>query len=82
MKEDTFYFTVGQLIEALQAIPQDFPILTSGYESGFDNVCHPAIRILKQEPDNWYTDGEFQTAEAGDLEVFEAVVLGRVMRDD
>jgi len=76
------YFTVGELIEILKSLPQDMPILTSGYNSGFDNFYHPYILKLKHEPENMYFDGEFQYADKEDKDTFEAVVLQRVFRDD
>ncbi|MBN2535386.1 MAG: hypothetical protein JXB88_21085 [Spirochaetales bacterium] len=60
-----FYFTVGQLIEILSALPQDVPVLVSGCKSGYENFFHPELVTLKHRPDNWYTDGEFQVAEEG-----------------
>jgi hypothetical protein len=36
-----FHYTVGQLIEILQTLPQDLPVLTSGYESGFSKFLSP-----------------------------------------
>jgi len=53
----------------------------SGYESGYENFFQPYITKLKHEPENFCYDGEFQSAEDGDKEVFEAVVLQRVERD-
>jgi hypothetical protein len=77
-----FYYTVGELVEALQSLPPGLPILASGYESGYDNFFEPCIVKLKHLPDNMYFDGEFQIAEEGDKETFDAVVLQRVVRDD
>ena len=79
--DETFHFTVGQLVEILKSLPQDLPILTSGYEDGFENIYHPEIVKLKHEPENKYWNGEFQTAEKGDKDIFKAVVLQRVVRD-
>lgn len=77
-----FYFTVGQLSEILKTMPKDLPVLTSGYESGFENFYHPEILTLKYEAENMYFDGEFQIAEDGDKDTFEAVILKRTLRDD
>jgi len=79
---DRFHFTVKDLIEILKDLPQDLPVLTSGYETGFENFYHPSIVELKHVPENMYYDGEFQVSEDGDTEVFETVILQRVMRDD
>lgn len=77
-----FHFTVSQFIEILKTLPQDLPVLTSGYENGFENFYHPEIAELKHEPENMYYDGEFQISEEGDKNTFKAVVLQRVVRDD
>ena len=81
-KKEVFHFTVRQLIEILKSLPQDLPILTSGYESGFENFYHPEIAELKHEPENMYYDGEFQSADNEDENTFEAVVLQRMVRDE
>jgi hypothetical protein len=77
-----FYFTVAQLFEALKTLPPDLPVLVSGYESGFENFFHPSVLKMKHEPKNPYFDGEFQAAQEGDKDTFDAVVLARVVRDD
>jgi hypothetical protein len=70
-KKEVFHSTVGQLVEFLKTLPQDLPVLTSGYENGFEN-----------EPENEYYEGEFQVAEDGGEETFDAVVIRRVVRDE
>ena len=81
-KKEVFHSTVGQLIEILKSLPQDLPVLTSGYESGFENFYQPAIIKVKHEPENMYYEGEFQVAEDGDKETFDVVVIRRVVRDE
>ena len=81
-QNEIFYFTVSQLIELLQTLPQDLPVLTSGYESGFENFYQPEIVELKHEPENTYHDGEFQIANANDEKTFQAIIFQRVLRDD
>jgi hypothetical protein len=81
-KSGKFYFTVGQLSEALKTFAPDLPVLVSGYENGYENFFEPFVKKLKHLPENSYYEGEFQPAEDGEKEVFEAVVLGRVERDD
>ncbi|MBU4076940.1 MAG: hypothetical protein KKI06_09580 [Euryarchaeota archaeon] len=81
-KKELFNFTVGQLVEILKSLPQDLPVLTSGYESGFENFYQPDIIKVKHEPENMYYEGEFQVAEDGDEDTFDAVVLKRVVRDE
>jgi len=80
-KKDLFHFTVGQLVDFLKTLPQELPVLTSGYENGFENFYEPGIIKVKHEPENPYYDGEFQVAEDGDEETFDAVVIRRVVRD-
>jgi len=81
-KKEMFHFTVGQLIEVLKSLPQDLPVLTSGYENGFENFYQPDIIKVKHEPENMYYEGEFQATEDGDEETFEAVVIRKVVRDE
>lgn len=71
----TFHFTVNQLVEILQSLPQDLPVLTSGYESGFENFYRPEIVELKHVPENPYFEGEFQEPNEKDENRFKAVIL-------
>jgi hypothetical protein len=81
-QKEVFHFTVGQLVEILKTLPQDLPVLTSGYENGFENFYPPGVVNVKHEPENAYYEGEFQVAEGGADEVtFDVVVLRRVVRD-
>lgn len=81
-KKERFHFTAGQLIEILKSLPQDLPVLTNGYESGFENFNQPDIIKVKHEPENEYYEGEFQVAEDGNEYTFDAVVFRRVVRDE
>ena len=81
-KKEVFYSTVGQLVEFLKTLPQDLPVLTSGYENGFENFYQPGIIKVKYEPENMYYEGEFQAAEDEDEETFEVVVIRRVVRNE
>ena len=81
-EKELFHSTVGQLIDFLKTLPQDLPVLTSGYENGFENFYQPSIIKVKHEPENMYYEGEFQVAEDGDEETIDAVVLRRVVRDE
>jgi len=81
-KKEVFHSTVGQLVEILKSLPQDLPVLTSGYENGFENFYQPSIIKVKHEPGNMYYDGEFQVAEDGDVGTFDVVVLRRMVRDE
>ena len=82
MNNETFYFTVRKLIAVLETLPPDLPVVTSDYESGFENFFQPHVTKLRHEPENDYYDGEFQAAEKNDKDTFDAVVLQRVLRDD
>ncbi len=81
-KKEIFNFTAGELIEILKTMPEDLPVLVSGYKSGFENIYHPEVVELKHEPDNYYEDGEFQVPDEEDKNIFKAIVLMRVVRDD
>lgn len=76
-----FHYRVGDLVAILQKLPQDLPVLVSGYESGFENFYSPEIKTLKHFPENKYYEGEFQE-ETDEQKTFQAVILQRVMRDD
>jgi hypothetical protein len=80
-QKGVFHYTVGQLVEVLKSLPQDLPVLASGYENGFENFYPPGVIKVRHEPENMYYDGEFQVGEDGDEETFDAVVLRRVVRD-
>ena len=79
---DKFYYTVRELIEILKGFPQDLPVITSGYENGFENFHQPEIVQVIHEPENMYYAGEFQLAEKDIKESFQAVAIMRVVRDD
>jgi hypothetical protein len=81
-QNEIFYFTIGQLVDMLQSLPPDLPVLASGYDSGYENFYQPEIVNLKHEPENRQYDGEFQLADEQDRNIFQAVILQRVMRDD
>jgi len=70
--------TVGDLIKILASLPQDIPILVSGYESGYENFLQPTVVRLTHRPDNPYYDGEYQVAGKDDQKWIEGVVLTRV----
>jgi hypothetical protein len=81
-KPAQFYFTVSQLIEILNTVPPDLPVLVSGYKSGYENFYHPEVVKMTHKPENWYEYGEFQIAQESDKGIFDAVLLQRVVRDD
>lgn len=80
MKKKYLHFTIAQLIEKLKSFPQDLPVLTSGYEGGYENLYSPRIRKLEHKVKNKYWEGEFQVSEKKE-DTFDAVVLERVLRD-
>jgi hypothetical protein len=75
------HFTVSQLIEILQSFPQDLPVLTSGYENGFENIQPPEETTVTHEPEKPFYDGEFQTISKPTERNFNVVVLRRVVRN-
>ena len=77
-----FQSTVGQLIEVLKSLPLELPVLTSGYENGFETFYQPDIIKVRHEPESPYYDGEFQVAEDENEGAFDVVVIGRVVRDE
>jgi hypothetical protein len=77
-----FAFTVGELIEILKVFPTNMPVVTSGYEDGYDNISQPKILKVKHEPESKYYSGEFQIAEDIDKETIEVLALQRVVRND
>ena len=79
---DVFHFTVAQLIEELKKLPGHLPVVSSGYENGFENFYAPEVIRLKHEPQNLYYDGEFQDADENDPTGFDAAILQRVLRSD
>jgi hypothetical protein len=81
-EDNKFNLTVGQLIELLQVLPRDLPILTNGFKSGFENIYNPEVVELKHEPENFYHHGEFQVANKNDNNTFKGVILQRFLRDD
>ncbi|MBE0525066.1 MAG: hypothetical protein IBX40_12180 [Methanosarcinales archaeon] len=81
-KNEVFHSTVGLLVDFLKTLPQDLPVLTSGYENGFENFYEPGIIKVKHGPENPYYDGEFQVAGDGDEETFDVVVIRRMVRDE
>lgn len=80
-KDEMFRYTVKELIEILETFPLDAPVVTSGYENGFENIQEPILKELVHEPQNPYWDGEFQPSEQEDTDSFQAVLLRRVERD-
>lgn len=74
---DTFYFTVGELREALQEFPDHLPVVVSGYKSGYENFFHPFVNKVTHFPENFYDEGQFQLDERG----IEVIILQREERE-
>lgn len=75
-------FTVASLIEALQKLPQDLPVLITAYESGYEDFQSPIIKSLSHHPENPYYDGQFQEGEKHEDELLSVVVLEREVRHE
>jgi len=80
-ENQVFQYTVSKLIEALSSFPPDTPVLTSGYENGFESIQQPVLKELVHKPNNPYYDGEYQLVSDGDSEPFQAVLLPRLERE-
>ena len=78
MNNTTTPCKVAELIKVLESLPQDMPILISGYESGFECFHEPKVARLIHKPDNPYYDGEYQLAGKNDQDCIESVVLTRI----
>ena len=85
-ENENFYFTVGELIEVLQSMPRELPVLTNGYEGGYENIPQPTLMTMTHQLENPYYDGQFQcvheTGSGKEPDTFKAVVLQRERRDD
>jgi len=77
-----FRYTISELIKALSSFPPNLPVLTSGYENGYENFQEPVFENLVHKSDAPYYDGEFQPAGEKDNDNFQAVVLARLVRDN
>ncbi len=80
-KDTKINFTVAELITELQKLPQDLPVITTGYETGFENILKPKVVKVEYKSDNKYWDGEFQETEDKSSSTFKAVVLDRKVRN-
>jgi len=83
MNEDRiFHYTVSELIEVLGSFPPEAPVLTSGYENGYENIQQPILQGMVHKPDNPDYDGEFQPVEEGNIEIYKCIILRRVVREN
>ena len=74
------HYTVGQLIEKLQELSSDMPVLTNGYEDEYENIMDPNRISVKYKADEPYWSGQFKEARENDSDSFEALVLRREVR--
>ena len=73
-------YTVAKLIDELKKLPQDLPVITSGYEGEYENVLPPKTITVKFIPDEPWYNGQFQQTEKTEPEAFRAVVIDREVR--
>ena len=74
---NTPYFTVEKLIQALQKLPQDLPVLTHGFEKHFDAILEPVVRDVKFNEENEDFCGMYEYCEELDSGRQKAVLLFR-----
>ena len=73
-------YTIAKLIEELKKLPQDLPVITSGYEGEYENILPPKTIIVKLVSDEPWYNGQFQKTEKTEPEAFKAVVIDREVR--
>ena len=61
--------TVGELIQALSAYPKNLPVLTRGYESGYDQSVVCTMTKVTHYPDNPWYEGSYQKEDDSTLDV-------------
>ncbi|MHA1974393.1 MAG: hypothetical protein ACTSW1_15450 [Candidatus Hodarchaeales archaeon] len=70
-------FTVETLIQVLQKLPPDMPVLTHGYKEHFDAVLEPVVRDVKYNVENEDFCGMYELCDEGEDGSIEALVLFR-----
>jgi len=70
-------FTVAELVKELQQLPQDLPVVVTGYENGYEDILAPHIQTVTDDPDRPYYDGRFQ---CDDTSTYKVVALERIIR--
>ena len=73
---------VRELIEALKQFPGDLPVLTDGYEGGYEEIRPPKTIAVKHEPQKPYYEGEYQDTEEKNGASLKAVVICRNTRPE
>ena len=68
--------TKKELVEALKDLPDDLPILTRGYESGYDLSREVRVETLFRDPNPVWYEGEYQESDCPDhFEKVKAIVI-------
>ena len=65
MNDDIYNFRVGELIKILQQFPEDMPVVVSGQDNGYENFFHPYVKKVIHQPENFYSEGQFQLDDNG-----------------
>ena len=73
-------YTVAKLIDELKKLPQDLPVITSGYEGEYENILPPKTITVKFVPDEPWYNGQFQKTEKKGHDTFSAVAIEREVR--
>lgn len=76
------YFTIEKLIEHLQKLPPDLPVLTHGYEEHFDAILQPIVRDVKYNYENEDFCGMYELCDEDEEGSMAAVILFRDGRLD
>jgi hypothetical protein len=80
MMSDKFYFTVEKLIQVLQKLPPDMPVLTHGFKEYFDAILEPMVRDVQHNEENEDFYGMYELCDEGEEGSMEAVVIFRDRR--
>lgn len=75
-----FNYTIKDLIAELSKLPQDLPVLTSGYESEYENILKPFVSTIKEVKDSPYWDGQFQEVNNQSEEGIKVLIISRERR--
>jgi hypothetical protein len=73
---------VRELMKALKQFPGDLPVLTDGYEGGYENIRSPKAIEVNPAPEEPDYEGEYQAAEEKGGASIKAVVICRNRRPE
>lgn len=73
---------VCELIEVLKQFHGDLPVLTDGYEGGYEKVRPPKTIVVEHEPQKPYYEGEYQDAGEKNGASMKAVAICRSRRPE